>query len=461
MMLTFRSIFLIAACLVFAGCGDNATSDSEQQRDSSSTTDTSQASGDSSSTSGTSDTSGTSNPTDVSGDGLDPIPSGLGTLVIPVSPVSEGPIYMGLVSVEDAGGRKTLKGESSVVLAFGDEYPKAYTAPLFAGYDIRCSVLEGTFEITGIDAHDTASVSSAVQDNAVSLEVSAEGETVLRVRGTYTPPTEGNEATCLTERYGAAQGYDFEWSVTVYVWEPVDVKFTVPFTCNKEATFYAVAGTQLNLNLVSYVVSLVNAAGDTFSPHNADPTRPITITVTGPEGSTLALKPPSGGFESLVFPAEVGALSVSAAVGEPLQYTVIEPGEVTDAEIVFVLPGYGGGGISPLVSGETYEGFARTGNRVVPTIGLLKRDGVAVCTRSNPAWFELTGLTPDTCPLDVPGSIEQLGFEIYSETVGQSAHVIADGVCSVALSAPILDGGQGIFWDLSVTLIRTESMNGP
>jgi hypothetical protein len=123
---------------------------------------------------------------------------------------------------------------------------------------------------------------------------------------------------------------------------------------------------------------------------------------------------------------------------------------VTDVDLAFEVPGVASGSLV-VESGDLVRGHSRGNNRIVPATTVVSIDRDLLCSAPASSWFELTSTTPLVCEVQ-PYSFSHDELAIFGRPLGDAALLRANGLCSIELRAPDLDGGAGRAWALSATI---------
>ncbi|AUX40402.1 hypothetical protein SOCE26_018030 [Sorangium cellulosum] len=331
---------------------------------------------------------------------------------------------------------------SGATLAIGPGYPTSVTFELGSILDPRCCCdpLGGAITIDGISAVEGAATVMQTGPTTFVASVSEVGTSTFEVSGAIAVP-EGGLDGCSA--YDDTRELPVTLRMTLLAERP-RWRIEAPAECGARTVI------QSNRPLPITTVAL-DAAGQRFYPNNVEH---AAVTVVG---SGVGLWTPEGGAPSDIVATGEGNVVITATDGGASHEVSVIPAARIDAmEVVFALPGFGGGGI-PLEEGETYDGFGRTGNRVVALVSRLESAGDPLCSEARTEDFEVTSSTPETCAVDgrLCESVEATGGDLLT----RSARVVADGTCSVRVDAPAFAGGAGLGAQTSVTLLGTEALH--
>ncbi|WP_437678933.1 hypothetical protein [Sorangium sp. So ce131] len=332
--------------------------------------------------------------------------------------------------------------EGGATLAIGPGYPTSMTFALGSLLEPSCCCepLGGAITIDGISAVEGAATVMQTGPTTFVASVSEEGTSTFEVSGVIAVP-EGRLDGCSA--YDDTRELPVTLRMTVRAERP-RWRIEAPAECGARTVIQS--NRPLPITTVAY-----DAAGQSFYPTNVEH---AAVTVAG---SGVGLRVPEGGAPADVVATGEGNVVITATDGGASHEVSVIPAARIDAmEVVFALPGFGGGGIT-LEEGETYDGFGRTGNRVVALVSRLESAGDPLCSAARTEDFEVTSSTPETCAVDgrFCESVEVSGGNLLT----RSARVAADGTCSVRVDAPAFAGGAGLAAQTSVTLLGTQSLH--
>ncbi|MEY4512125.1 MAG: hypothetical protein RLZZ450_4247 [Pseudomonadota bacterium] len=337
-------------------------------------------------------------------------------------------------------------------LAVGEGYPTDLAVYLGTSFWAGCGQLQGAFRFTRIVGASSAITAMLTDDVNLQLRVASEGKAEVMVYGVYRPSADEACAESL-----AMQGdVPVEMRLSLSALRPSGVRWRRPGPCMDNGPLLVATSSTLDLH-----VELLDAAGESFIAFNAHPDRQISLTV---ESSAQLPQPPStveAGLAELRWPSLASRISIRPAIGEPLVVTTVAASAVTELEVEFALGGTAGGAIT-LRDGESAgdAGWHRVSNRLAPTVVKAKVGDNLLCSQPDQAWFELRSDTPSRCDtlVEMPLVLDR-AVVLPRSSLGLSSRVLADGVCTLRLRAPGLDGGKGFEQRLSVTLSNVSSLS--
>lgn len=406
---------------------------------------TSQASSDGSDASGaSSSTAETSGGSDESGT------DGVAQLVIEAQGVDAWTEAVKLTEVAvDADGAPVIRLSGTFAIALGADYPRVVSGGIEV-FESSCLIEVTEVDFTSIEGGDGVVRPLGAEGTTWTLEAQREGTTSIRLRGVYDPAA--GESRCGLEDEALPIALEVDFAVSVRT--PADITLDLDEVC-------PIGGARLQSERFSGVGLLrpVDDGGMPFVPRNATPQRPVSVLVSAVTLADLALLDDARGLGSLRLP-RVTELELRLLGGGPVHSIALhDPWEVTDVELSFVLPGYGGSPIA-LVDGETYgeNGFGRTLGHVFPQVGAVAVNGEPTCDAPDVNWFALQSTTADTCVVHDPTPVHP-GLAVYwggATTV--SAEVRSDGACELELVGRDLQGGQGLGAALAVTFVNSDAL---
>ncbi|WP_437762215.1 hypothetical protein WME77_29510 [Sorangium sp. So ce764] len=331
--------------------------------------------------------------------------------------------------------------EGQAALAIGPDYPSSVTMALDSVIDPRCccSPIPGAITIDQIGAIQGAIDVEQTGPTTFSVRVSEEGTSTFEVSGVIAVPEGGLDACSA---YDDTRELPVTLLMTVRAARP-RWQIQTPAECGASAVI------QSNRPL-PITTAAFDAAGVRFSPQNVK--HPAVDVV----GTGVGLRVREGGAPSDIVATGDGSVVITAADGGASREVSVIPAARIDAmDVVFALPGVAGS-VRTLVDGGTFDGFHRTGNRVVAVISGLASGGVPLCSEARTEDFEVTSSTPEACAVD--GRFCESTEVPPGDMLTRSAEVIADGTCAVRVDAPAFAGGAGLDAEISVTLKGTESL---
>ncbi len=349
---------------------------------------------------------------------------------------------------EDADDRQTYLQTLGLVFAIEPAYPTAFTVSM-PGVTVAAPCLNGEGPIV-LDAVESEGVTARLLNgDSFLIEDIQAGAATVTARGTI-QPTAADIADCGDAfPEGVETRVEFTYRIEGIV--PTGITTQPQGRCPGALPRTLVADGPARRG---FDVKLVDADGRTFSPNNVEHSHPMNLILTAPPEARLLDEDRS--HQSLHLGPSTGTLMVQADFGDPVEVEIIGADQIVDWSPNFSLAGQAGGGIPQLADGETYGegGWGRTTDRIVPTIiGLFSSAAGPLCIDPNPGWFVLMSETPETCVLsDEPAS----NALIRGEPVGLSARLVADGECRLVLSAPDLNGGQGLRTTISAAFVDVD-----
>ena len=201
-------------------------------------------------------------------------------------------------------------------------------------------------------------------------------------------------------------------------------------------------------------ILLTSPTGNQFSPANAQSTHPTNLWITAPLGTHVTDQ--EQGFYSLQSGYETGTLTIEAEFGSPIHIEIIDESNITGWSPSFELAGQTSGGLE-LTTGETYgkmDGIAEPIR--TPTLSeMLKKKRI----RCAPIPIQIGLYWKQKHLIHVSSMMSiQKNPEIYGESLGLSASLIADGECRLTLTAPSLHGGEGLKTSFHGTFYNTSEL---
>lgn len=347
----------------------------------------------------------------------------------------------------DAG--QTLRATQSFALALHDDYPAAVDVTLAEQY-ATCGSLDGTFTIDAITSQDADLGVTITGPGSFRIAPTREGDFEAVVSGHFIADADSD--SCVGDEA------DFEVIVAVPVRRPVGVRVEPPSSCAASSRLRMETEAHLDETLL---VVLVDDAGESFQPRNAEYTHPATLTLTTGADTLMALHTPDEGLAALVVSGAPGMITISAfdAPHETIEH--VAPASIDVVGVGFGLLGYGGGS-TPLANGEVYgaQGWSRTSASIGVTSSGLEVDGEQLCTVPRPGAFVLGSATPDVCVAyaEFGHGDGLIGASVFDPAIEISAEMIASGVCTLQLDAPSYSDGAGFSTAFSVEILNAESL---
>jgi hypothetical protein len=381
------------------------------------------------------------------------IDRGDGVLVLPprIENQIATPLFVdGASSSDDA----LVAQRGGVVLALHPEAARVVSVTLDSIIDPRCCCgpVPGRLVLTDVVAGPATSVDLAIEDDAtVQLTLHEPGIQHFEFQAV------------LLQDDDATDGCGAPLPATLPVTIPFQVEVVAPRYTFEPLSSCSDRALLQEGSALPFVVAAHDQTGARVYPSNL--LHP-TVTVTGeglvfkrrdaPDPAVSEFAWFFGNTVADVVVTGTGPISLQAAGGPAFAARVVPTAAIDDAEIVFALPAVAGGGVR-LEDGETYRGFGRTGDRVVAHVLSVSSGGVRLCSAPQAKDFQLASRTPSTCPVEghvCAGEIDNNAGVLLPDT----ARVIADGRCGVALTAPALDGGRGLVRIIGVTLLGADSL---
>jgi hypothetical protein len=361
-------------------------------------------------------------------------------LVIEMRPVSER-AWTGLLM----GDSTQVSGEEIFDFAWAEGYPASMEIAIGDTWT-PCGMLMGTFAIESVESLDDGLAVMQSAPAAFRIAPTGEGDFTAIVRGTFST-AEGNTSCVEGE-------VPFELTVRVPVRRPVGVVLDPAYSCAEADRIRMESDAHLDPELF---VQLVDAAGETFVPENAESTHPATLTLRTISDASLELHDPELGLDALVVSGAPGPVRVFAF--DALQDTIdhVAPEDIEVGDIHFALLGVAGTS-TPLQSGEVYgdTGWSRTSRSIGIAVSGLFVDGQPVCTLPREGGFTLASSTPQRCVTyeAIGHGNGPYGGGPFDPTLPLSADVIASGACTLRLEGP----DYGLAEDLGVEILNAESL---
>ena len=361
-------------------------------------------------------------------------------LVIEMRPVRER-TWTGLL----VGDATQLRGEELVAFAWADGYPASMDIAIEETWT-ACGRLIGAFAIDSVASLDDGLAVMQSGPAAFRVAPTREGDFTATLRGTFVAAADNT--ACVDGEV------PFELTVSVSVRRPVGVALDPAYSCAESDRIRMESDAHLDPELH---VQLVDAAGETFVPDNAESTHPATLTLRTTSDASLQLHDPEIGLDALVVSGAPGPVQVFAF--DALQDTIdhVAPEEIEVGDVHFALLGFAGSP-TPLHSGEVYgeTGWARTSRSIGVAVSGLFVDGQPVCTLPREDGFTLTSSTPERCVTfaSIGHGNGPYGGGPFDPPLPVSADVIASGACTLRLEGP----DYGLTEDLAVEIQNAESL---
>ena len=318
------------------------------------------------------------------------------------------------------------------VFAVGSDYPDSFELdPGIVQIAGPCGRTEGLFELTEVDAGG-AMIARLDGPNRLVLENLVEGPSSVRVVGTINPTARDLEACPDVFVEGAVHRIEVRYEFSNH--RPVGIELVSGSQCDEARPNTAVVTSRLAR---APQILLVDEAGNTFIPRNAESGHSAALKVSAPVGTSL--EDQALGIAGLRLGERAGDVVIRASFGEPHIVEVIGVERLTGWTPEFQVGAVAG---TPVVleSNEAYALRGRASNRVVPMMkDLLMMDGQRVCADLSPSWFSFETLTPETCVIDREPPIESL--VLFGDYFGHAAKLIADGACRLVLRLLVLEMG--------------------
>jgi hypothetical protein len=374
------------------------------------------------------------------------------TIEIPMRAKSEGNVKYLLVPNEarmDSESMITYEMSYPLPMVLAEGYPNRYTvhldSPLFASI---CSQTEGDIEIQTIESNGITV--KQLDLNSFIIEDFIVGTHTVNATGVFRPSA--NDLERCTDVISPTVEIKVEMSFDINIRTPTQLARSW-YSCRDTSDQMMMASSSLR-TIVE--VNMTDDNQELISASNAERTHQIPFVITAPAGSYL--EEPELGINGIRLGPAGGSFIIESPFGSPLEYSVIDTSEVTGWSIAWSIAGFAGGGIRELENNATYDGpWGRTTNRILPVItGNFISNDQALCTFSlDPNLFTLDSQTPENCIID-----EQQfeTTEIGGVAMGYSASLKEDGRCTLVLSAPDFNDGQGLESTMSVIVNEVEFM---
>lgn len=350
-------------------------------------------------------------------------------LVIPMQPRTEGELdpwsLAEVVSLE--AGKKKLRLESELVLAWGVDYPNRFRARLSSTLWSTCGMLRGETQLTALTG-GSAGLRAALEDQAVELVAGGPEQIELAIEARFTPMTENGCG--LTE----GRSVPLEISLGVRVVQPIDTVFDLPFECSAQGLRLApgmgVTGLGGLSSATDFRVGLLDGDGARFTAANAAAEAQSTVRVRG----VLPAHDEPKSLAAWVAPPWSGLIEVVPELGASLPVDVVGPERIDRVEAMFQM--VGAKLPLPLENGANYgmQGWGVTYNWIVPVVTVLRAEDVPLCSGPSSNWFRLVTETPEVCEVSWREARE--GTRVSH--IHEGARLRRDGACVLRLEGPEL-----------------------
>lgn len=387
-------------------------------------------------------------------------------LSIPLEPETQPSLNLLTIDeiVDEGGGRATMKLRTQFApMALGEEYPSSVDVALGGFYELgSCSDLDGEVEITEVTGGGDMIEASRNDAQSVRLQSQGRGAALVQVTGRFRPSDEQMSSQCWST-YEEFSEFYFELDVEVSARAVEGVQINWPLHCEDSSTPLFFTGDPVSDGAVSGVtIQAVDADGEAFWPINASTRRPVSLTLTAPQGAHLSLSEENGGLASVTLPDIEGVVEITPDRGSSHQLEVVEPSQVTSVQMNFELPGLSSRLIK-LQSGQTYgeDEFGGIGDRIIPSLtGPAFIGDRQICSPVPTELFDLTSTTPQVCTIE-ERELKDYDFKFVSisgASIGKSAKLLTDGVCKLSMQAPALNDGEGLDAELEATFVNIDTL---
>lgn len=379
-----------------------------------------------------------------------------------VEPVAVGPVGVSVFTpehlVEDANGRR-LEARVDVDFLVGAAYPTEFVGEVRDRWFGACGELRGEFVLDAVDPADSSldAVEVVVEGpDRARFSVRREGTALVTLRGRYHAPSEPEDR--CAERFPPDSDTPWFETLSIRAAAPAGVEWGRPFEC-REGPLVAPEGAYIG-NLAPTALA---ADGRRLSPVNASWRHPVAyelracLDAPGPWPD-----PPAEETPGVQCPDAPGTLTLTPAVGAPLTIRVVGPRAVTTIDFAFSVAGFGGGPI-PVADGARLGemGWGRAARRVFPGVRGLHAGPDALCGAAPTRWFTVSAGPSEVCDTR-PSMYDETPNGLYlidGTRVGGSAYLVADGECTLGVSAPEADGGGGLGASITATFVRVDGMH--
>lgn len=380
--------------------------------------------------------------------------------VVPLEVQDHHALNVGAVGqLDPAGG---LRFEGRVDYAVGDGYPTQITQQAAAERWTGCHPAALGGEYTLLDVSPTAETEAAgdppieaARDAAGDLQVTVHGEgsATFVLHGRYVVDAERSEC-------GFAPGSTVSVTdvMTLRAVRPSGLAVRVG-ECDAQTGMLLGAGRSAMLwdgviRVAAGVpfapqLGVLDPEGAWFTPWNVNWRHParLEIRASGAIPAPTLSKPEGqrcGGDVTLVAPAEPGWLELVAPFGPATRLEVVGP-DAVQARVEFG------------VMRKTWSPWAADAPPALASwewVQAVVHEVTAgqgpLCAPPNAAWFRLESLSPDVCVVRDAAAPGPYGAASYGLAGG--AEVVHEGECHLRVSAPDLDGGQGLSSEFTAAL---------
>lgn len=375
---------------------------------------------------------------DGDGDGLG------GTVEIGVEGVRDVPLngsvaYLGSGGGPGGGQAPLREAESRLWFAYGQDYPtdlELLSGELWEG---RC-LWSGTWTAESVRSSDPRILKAELVSGRLSAEVVAPGEVTLEIEGVF-------DGGC--EWWGELYGRQpMRRTVEVTIFEPTGAVLEIPRECREEGVEQPpllIAEAPMHHRVLTRVLG---PDGEPSPVHNASELRPVSLSLSLPDGMSVTPPAAGEGFDQTVFQG-AGQVSLDTPFGPAGVVDVTTPDRIDEMELGFGIPYGGGRGDIALEDGAAYRWsdiFVFDERFVFPMASDPVVDGRRACAPASADWFTLE-VSPDQPAYEEPffwtmGELRTFGLGTIIDHTGET---------SFSLEAPELNGGAGFRQDLRVS----------
>lgn len=357
----------------------------------------------------------------------------------------------------------TLQGDQVVAVQSAAQVDVVYSpdlpteiavslGPLWYG---QCGPLNGTLTITRAEVTaGTAVAFELTGSRSATLSVSGAGTASVELTGTYAAPADVDDPCARLIPAGGE--IPFTEVLTVDVIEPTATRWYTGPLCGEPVR--AAVGRRLEgLGLIA-----LGPDGRDLYPINALPYRSVAFDAVACDLDGAPWAPWDEEGTSMLMPNSAGRVTLEPTVGDPMQIEVVDIGDVSTFATTFEIGGMAGGP-TVLEDGGSYgPGWGRTSRYIFATVDSASVEQTPICTDVPPTWFTLSAEPPERCAPREPACSSGLAcYLFYGQLVADAIYAVADGECTLELSAPEAAGGQGFVNRVTFWLTNVEGMMDP
>lgn len=346
----------------------------------------------------------------------------------------------------DTGRVTALQASARVDLVASPDLPAEVAVTLDDLIVGRCaSEIPGGLRINDIETISGASVDVRQTGNReVTLSIASVGEARVTVSGTITV-AEWSHPCAITD-YPPGSEIAFSENLQVTVVKPEASRWP-----SGERSCAAAVGRRVE----NYFVEpyLVSPAGVPIQPINASRAIGIEAVLCGADASAWEAVNEGGG---IVMPTSPGTLTLEPSVGEPLEISIFDVADVSTFASTFQVAAF-----TPIVleDGKTYGAWGRASRYIFGMLDSAIVGDLVSCSDVPPEWFTLRATPADVCrPSGECAGGDACGYSVNGQIVGGPVEVVADGECTLELTARGAAGGAGYTARATVVLQNVESM---